>query len=61
MKDLRNVDNDLPTLRDENLTSILLYYGNQIHNDKTNQMILIHVIRYNNDSQRFDEYLFNSS
>ena len=43
MNDLRNIDSDLLTLRDENLTNILLY-GNQIYNDKTNQMILMHVI-----------------
>ena len=43
MNDLRNIDSDLLTLRDENFTNILLY-GNQIYNDKTNQMILMHVI-----------------
>ena len=42
MNDLRNIDSDLCTLRDENLTNTLLY-GNQIHDDKTNQTILIHV------------------
>ena len=30
MNGLRNIDNELPTLRDENLTNTLLY-GNQIH------------------------------
>ena len=43
MNDLRDIDSDLLTLRDENFTNILLY-GNQIYNDKTNQMILMHVI-----------------
>ena len=33
MNDLRNIDSDLPTLRDENLTNILLYV-NQIYDDK---------------------------
>ena len=60
MYDLRNIDSDLPTLRDENLTNILLY-GNQKYDDKTNQIILMHVIRYIKDSQRFDEPLFNPS
>ena len=60
MNDLRNIDSDLPALRDENLTNILLY-GNQIYDDKANQIILMHVIRYIKDSQRFDEPLFHSS
>ena len=60
MNDLRNIDSDLPTLRDENLTNILLYC-NQKYDDKTNQTILMHVIRYIKDSQRFDEPLFNPS
>ena len=60
MKDLRNIDSNLPTLRDENLTNILLC-GNQKYDDKTNQIILMHVIRYIKDSQRFDEPLFNPS
>ena len=60
MNGLRNIDSDLPTLRDENLTNILLY-GNQKYDDKTNQIILMHVIRYIKDSQRFDEPLFNPS
>ena len=38
MYDLRNIDGDLCALRDENLTNTLLY-GNQIHDDKTNQTI----------------------
>ena len=42
MYDLRNIDGDLCTLRDENLTNTLLY-GNQTHDGKTNQTILIHV------------------
>ena len=60
MNDLRNIDSDLPTLRDKNCTNILLY-GYQIHDDKTNQIILMHVIRYIKDSQRFDKPLFNPS
>ena len=60
MNELRNIDSDLPTLRDQNLTNILLY-GNQIYDDKTSQIILIHVIRYIKDSQIFDEPLFNPS
>ena len=60
MNDLRNIDNDLPTLRDENLTNILLY-GNQIYDEKTNQMILMCVIQYIKDSQRFDGHFFNPS
>ena len=55
-----NIDSDLPTLRNENLTNILLY-GNQKYYDKTNQVILMHVIRYIKDSQRFDKPLFNPS
>ena len=58
MNDLRNIDSDLPTLRNEDLTNILLY-GNQIYEDKTYQIILMHAIRYTKDSQRFDEPLFN--
>ena len=60
MNNLRKIDSDLPTFRDENLTIILLY-GNQIYDDKTNQIILMHVIRHIKDSQRFDEPLFNPS
>ena len=60
MNDFRNIDSDLPKLRHENLTSILLY-SNQIYGGKTNQKILIHVIHYIKDSQRFDEPLCNPS
>ena len=60
MDDLRNIDGDFTSLRDENLTKILLY-GYQIHDDKTNQIILMDVILYIKDSQRFDEPLFNST
>ena len=42
MKDLRNIYSSLPILRDEGLTNIFLY-GNQIYDDKTNQIILMHV------------------
>ena len=59
MNDLRNIDSDLPTPRNENLTNILLY-GNQIY-DKTNQIILMHVMQYIKDSKRFDESVFNPS
>ena len=60
MNNLRNIDSDLPTHGDKSLTNILLY-GNPIYGDKTNQVILMHVIRYIKDSQRFDESLFNLS
>ena len=60
INDLRNIDSDLPTLRNENLTNILLY-GNQIYDDNTNQIIVMQVIQYIKDSQRFDEPLFNPS
>ena len=43
MKDIRNINSDLPTLRDADLTNILLY-GNQIYESKTNQIILMHAI-----------------
>ena len=55
----RNIDSDLPTLRDENLADILLC-GNQIYGDKSNEIILMHEMRYIKDSQRFVETLFNS-
>ena len=55
---LRNIDSELPTRRDENLTNILLC-GNQIYEHKANQIILMDVIRYIKDSQRIDEPLFN--
>ena len=58
MYDIRNTDSDLLILRDENLSNILLY-GSQIYNDKTNEIILMHIIRYIKDLQRFDEPLFN--
>ena len=35
MNDLRNIDSDLPTLRDEDFTNILLY-DDQVYDDKTN-------------------------
>ena len=60
MDDLRNIDGDFTSLRDENLTKILLY-GYQIYDDKTNQILLMDVILYIKDSQRFDEPLFNST
>ena len=60
MNDLRNIDSDLTTLRDENFTNILIY-GNQIFDDKSNQIILVHVVRNIKVSQRFDETLFNPS
>ena len=59
MNDLRNIDSGLATLRDESLTNILLY-GNQVHGDRTNQIVLLHVIQYIKDSQRFDESFFLS-
>ena len=60
MNDLRNIDSDLPILRDESLTKTLLYRS-QIYDDKTNQIILMYVIRYVKDSQRFDEPIFKPS
>ena len=54
------MDSDLLTLRDENLTSILLC-GNKIYDDKINQIILKHEIQYIKDSQIFDELFFNPS
>ena len=60
MNDLKNIDSELPTLRDENITNILLYV-NQIYDDKINKIILMHVIQYIKDSQRFNEPLFNPS
>ena len=58
MNDLRNIDIDLPKIRDENLTNISLY-GNKTYDDETNQIILMHAVRYIKDSQRFYESLFN--
>ena len=60
MNDLRNIDSDLPTLRDWNLTNIFLL-DNQIRDSKTNQIILMHSIGYIKYSQRFDEPLYNPS
>ena len=60
MNNLRNSDSDLPILVDESLTNILLYV-NQIYDYKTNQIILMHVIRYIKDLQRFHELLFKPS
>ena len=45
MNDLRNNDSDLPSLRDEDLINIVLY-GIQIYDNKTNQIILMDVMRY---------------
>ena len=58
MDNLRNNDSDLPTLWDENITSFLLY-GNHIYDDKTNQIVLMHVIRHTKDSQIFHKPPFN--
>ena len=60
MNDLRNIDSDLPTLIDEDLTNISSY-GNEICHDKMNQIILMHAIRSIKHSQRFIESLFNPS
>ena len=60
MNDLRNIDSDLPTPRDWNLINIFLL-DNQIRDSKTNQIILMHSIRYIKDSQRFDEPHYNPS
>ena len=56
MSYLRNTDSDLPTLRDENPANMFLY-GNQIYDDKTNQIILMDVIRYIKYLQGYDEPL----
>ena len=42
MNDLRTIDINPPTVRDENLTNILLY-RNQIYDDKTNQIIFLQI------------------
>ena len=60
MSYLRNTDSDLPTLRDENPANMFLY-GNQIYDDKTNQIILMDVIRYIKYLQGYDEPLLNPS
>ena len=60
MNDLRNIDGDLPSLRDEDLTNILLY-DNQIYEGKPNQIMLMQVIQDIKDSQRLGEPLFNPS
>ena len=44
MNDLRTIGSDLLTLRDKDLSNNLLY-SNQSYDEKTNQIILIHVIR----------------
>ena len=54
MNDLRNIDSDLPTLRDENLTNILLYTYYMVIRymlTKENQITLMHVILYIKDSK----------
>ena len=43
MNNLRNIDSDLPALRNENLTNILVY-GKQIYDDKTDRIISMRVI-----------------
>ena len=58
MKHLRTIDSDLSTFRNENLAKILRY-GSQIYGNKTNQKMFMHLIQYINDSQIFDESLFN--
>ena len=60
MNDLRNIDSDLPSLRDEDLKNILLY-DNQIYEGKPNQIMLMQVIQDIKDSQRLGEPLFNPS
>ena len=60
MKDLRNIDSNLPSLRDENLTNILLY-SNHTYDNKTNQIMLMHTAQYIEDMQRPDESLLNPS
>ena len=60
MNDLRNIDNNLRAFRNENITNNLLY-GNQIYDDKTNQLTLMDVSQYIKDSKIFDELPFNPS
>ena len=60
MKDLRNIDSDLPSLRVENLTNILLY-SNHSYDNKTNQITLMHTAQYIEDLQRSDESPLNPS
>ena len=60
MNDLKNMDSNLRTFKNENITNSLLY-GNQIYDDKTNQIILMDVSQYIKDSKRFDELPFNPS
>ena len=58
MKHLRTIDSDLSTFTNENLAKILRY-GSQIYENKTNQKMFMHLIQDINDSQIFDESLFN--
>ena len=53
MNDLKNIDSDLPTLRDENLTNI--FYTIIRCMTTKNRIVLMHVIRYIKDSHRFGE------
>ena len=55
---LWNIGSDLSSVSDANLTNVLLH-GNQKYYDKTNQIILMHVIKYIKSSQIFNKSLFN--
>ena len=50
MHNLKSIDSDLPTVKVENHAKTLLY-GNQIYDEKKNQIILMHLIRHIKDSQ----------
>ena len=58
MNDLRNIGSDLSSFSHDNLLNVLLY-GYQKYDDKTNQIILMHNVRYKRGSQKFEESLFN--
>ena len=58
MNDLSNIGSDLSSFSYDNLLNVLLY-GYQKYDDKTNQIILMHNVRYKRGSQKFEESLFN--
>ena len=58
MNDLRNIGSDLSSFSHDNLLNVLLY-GYQKYDDKINQIILMHNVRYKRGSQKFEESLFN--
>lgn len=58
MNDLRNIGSDLSSFSHDNLLNVLLY-GYQKYDDKTNEIILMHNVRYKRGSQKFEESLFS--